>query len=251
MSALQTAEDRKSYAARASDARSDDDGSWEVDRQILLDENKELREKCSQLEHTLRQTQNASASQAQDPSDAFNASQRQIEELQETIIASQRTIEKLQDSINAREDRIDKLRIDKSALLRRAIEAEQRGAQLEEQIEMSQRGQPGSSSGPSSSRMNRSLSLGNVRSADEDDAAAPRRSHQAFGATRAPRERTEPRTRTRWPVEDEEDLVRMIAVYGTEWSKMAPIWNRTHPDRPRGEVQLKDKAYFLKAHALK
>lgn len=198
----------------------------------------------------MRQTQNASASQAQDPRDAINASQRQIEELQESVIASQRTIEKLQGTINARQERIDELRVEKSVLLQRAIDAEHKGAELEEQIRNSQRGQPGSSAGPSSRRMNPSPSLGHARSPDEGDAATPRPSRQSFGATRTPRERTEPRTRTRWTAEDEKEYIIMISVIGPYYSKLAEIWNERHPDRPRDQGQLKDKAWFLKANIL-
>ena len=233
----------KSHAAAAFQTSSDDDGAWEAERQILHDEKEEQRNKCAELEEALSQTQDQSATQVLKARYAITASKLQVEELREAL--------------DAREGHIDKLRMDKGALLRRAIEAEEREARLQERVELLQCGQPRPPAGASSGRRNppASSSTG-VPSPDEGDAAAPGPSQHASGATRTPRERAEWYARTRWSDEDEELLVNLIAQVGPRnsrprYSKLAKIWNEEFPNRPpRDEGQLKYKAWNITAKCL-
>lgn len=222
MPALWTAKSRQSHASPMSDASP----TWEVERQKMQDHLQELKKKCSNLEGVLRQTQDESARRAQ--------------------------------AVDASEDKIEDLRMDKSALLRRAIEAENRAAQLAEQVELLRCGQPGPSTSTSSSRTNPPSSLSrphasapfiDLSASDEDDGATPHRSQRASGATGT---RSQPQKRTEWVERDANLLMRLIGLKGPKYSKLEVIWKQQFPNRhPRDQGQLKDKARNLKIWMLK
>lgn len=80
----------------ASDAASTGDGAWEIAYQSLQDENEELKNRCSELEESLSQTQfllshtqKESAIQVQKANNTINASNSQVEELREALRVSE------------------------------------------------------------------------------------------------------------------------------------------------------------------
>lgn len=249
--APRTAKSHKSHASPSlGGSASDSHGAWEAERQIVLDENQELRKKCAELEAALAKTLEESAAQARNAADVITDNQTQIEELQQSVRDS--------------EDRIDELKVEKMALLRRATEAEERESQLKNRVEILECGQPwpptGAASGrrdPASSRNEVSLS-GPSRAAapDQEVSAGPGPSQQASGITSTPRARAVPTGRNAWPLGDEELLVRLIALLGPrdrgpQYSKIERVWKDNYPDRiPRDQGQLKDKAWNIKAQIL-
>lgn len=210
----------------------------------MLDENQRLKNRCLKLEQTLTQTQNESA--------------RRIEE---AINASQEAITASQEASNALVDRIEDQQMKISALLRRALEAESREAQLKERVEVLQCGEPRLPA-PSSSRNanlspcrsgrpNASVPVFNLDFSADEVGPAPRRSQQGFDATRIQRRR-EPQAQIPWSDEDADTLVRLIGRFGPKYSKLQKKWEENFPDRhPRGQGQMKDKARNLKIFILK
>lgn len=210
------------------DGSSSEDDTWEVQRQLMLDEFNELKRKCSDLKETLKQTQEESARQIQEAS---------------------------QEAKNSRKDEIEELHMKNSRLLRRAKEAEDREAKLREEVKILRCGQPWPSAtasssrtnpAPSSSRPHASARVINSDSSADDDAARPDRPQPAFHATRRPPTR-EPQKRVQWSDQDAKTLVRLIGEYGGRYSKIEKAWETDFPDRhPRDQGQIKDKARNLK-----
>ncbi|KAG8167333.1 hypothetical protein KVR01_003022 [Diaporthe batatas] len=244
-----------------------DSGAWEAERQVLLDENQELKNRLAEAEAALAQTQEELAEQDQKAADV--------------IADDKRTIEELQESLNASQDRIDKLHVDKARYLRRATEAEEKAAELENHVRILQCRQPwtstagATSSGrrdPSPSRndapLSRQVEASAAAPGQARSAAPPARvpSRLVFVGTTAPGEMavhawhrgyTGHTGRIPWPNEDELLLVRLILEVGPRdkpprYSKIAKEWAEKFPDRiPRDQGQLKDKAWNIKAFILK
>ncbi|POS71936.1 hypothetical protein DHEL01_v209670 [Diaporthe helianthi] len=238
----------KAGAPRAPSESDNDDGAWEVERQILLDENQDLKNRCAELKAALALNLEKSTAQLQRAGEVINDNEREIEELQNSLHASQ--------------DRIDKLMVDKMACLRRATEAEEREAQLQERIDNQQSGQPGpSTAGASASASASAGAPRRDRSSSVEE--VPSQGQARVGAAVSapppppPPQRQRRTGRQPWPPADELLLVSLIARLDTprggkpRFSDIARIWKEQFPDRiPRNEEQLKDKAWNIKATAL-
>ncbi|KAL1871922.1 hypothetical protein Daus18300_004556 [Diaporthe australafricana] len=209
----------------ASDASSAEDPTWELERQILLDEVKGLKNSFSDLEDALRQTQNESASQ-------------------------------VQEAIDANKDQIEELRTKNSTLSRQIKEAEEREARLKDRIGVLLCGQPGPSAPASSSRPHPSEPFNDLDSSAEDDAseedtAAQRPSQQKSDAARKARGKRQPQTRTPWSIRDVKTLINLIMKFGPYYSQLELLWKDFPNVHPRDQRQIKDKARNLKIDFLK
>ncbi|KAK7705526.1 hypothetical protein SLS64_007893 [Diaporthe eres] len=235
-------------APLASDTSSAEDATWQVERQILLDEVEDLKNKYSDMEKKLRQ--------------AERQSDRKISDLQEILTFTRnQAASQVEEATEASEDKIQDLQMRNIALLRRANEAEKKEAEWKERVNFLLPAQLGSSAPgpssrpnptPSSSRPQPSVSFSHVDSSAEDDAATPRRWQQASGATSTPRNRREPQKRTAWSDDDTATLIELIASHGAYYSKLEKIWKRHFSNRhPRDQKQMKDKARNLKVLYLK
>lgn len=228
--ALWTTKSQQSHESPARDGSSSEDAAWELQRQLMLDEFNALKKECSDLKKTLKQTQGES---------------RRIQQAS-------------QEATNARENEVEELQMSNSILLRRAREAEDREAELKEEIEILRCGQPWPSAPASSSRTNpppsSSRPYASARVIDSDssaanDAAPPRRSRPTFVYTRTRKRETQ--KRTRWSEEDAETLVRLIGRYGNQYSEIEEAWKKLPGRHPRDQRQIKDKARNYKIWILK
>lgn len=236
-----------SRAPPASDTSSAEDATWQVERQILLDEVEDLKKKYSDIEMNFRQ--------------AKRQSDRKISDLQEILTHTRNeTTSLIKEATRASEDEIDELSMRNGALIRRVKEAEERETELEERVDVLLSGQPGPSApgpsstanpAPSSSRPHPSATFNQVDSSAEDDAATQLRGQQAPGATRIARNRKEPQKRTRWSEDDTMALLRLIASHGTCYAEIARLWKLFPNRHPRDQGQIKDKAKNLKVSYLK
>lgn len=229
--ALWTAKSQESHISPASDVSSAEDPTWKLERQIMLDEVKELKDKYSDLEEALRQTQTESARQVQE---AMDASDHQIEEL----------------------------RTRNSALMRRVKEGEGREVKLKDRIKALLCGQPGPSALASSTRPHPSAPFNDLVSSVEDDAAdddaaddyaaAPRPSQRKSDAMRKTKGRREPQRRTPWSDRDTRILINLIGEFGAYYSQLERLWKDDFPNaHPRDQRQIKDKARNMKVNCLK
>lgn len=243
-----TAKSHQSHAPPASDFSSAEDDTWQVERQILLDEVEDLKNKYSDMQENFRQ--------------AKFQSDRKISDLQEILTHTRNeTTSRIQEATKASEDKIEDLQMRNIALLVRANKAEKREAEWKERVDVLLRGQPGSSAprpssrinpAPSSSRPHPSASFSHVETLAEDNVATRRRWQQASGATRTARNRRDPQKRTPWSDDDTVTLLELIASHGAYYSKLEKLWKRHFPNRhPRDQKQIKDKARNLKVFYLK
>lgn len=243
-----TAKSRQSHAPPASDTSSAEDGTWQVERQILLGEVEDLHNKYSDKEQRFRQTK--------------RELDRKIWDLEEKLkYARNETASRIKEATRANEDKIEELSMMNVALIRRANEAEKSEAKWKRRVDGLLSGQPGPSApgpsspanpAPSSSRPHPSATFIQVDSSAEDDAATPRRRQQASGAVSMARRRSGPQKRTRWSEDDEMELLRLIASHGTCYAEIARLWKELCPNRhPRDQGQIKDKARNLKVFYLK
>ncbi|KAK7735415.1 hypothetical protein SLS63_003885 [Diaporthe eres] len=106
-------------APLASDTSSAEDATWQVERQILLDEVEDLKNKYSDMEKKLRQ--------------AERQSDRKISDLQEILTFTRnQAASQVEEATEASEDKIQDLQMRNIALLRRANEAEKKEAEWKE-----------------------------------------------------------------------------------------------------------------------
>ncbi|KAG6364012.1 hypothetical protein INS49_009115 [Diaporthe citri] len=243
-----TAKSHQSHAPPASDTSSAEDASWQVERQILLDEIEDLNNKYSAIEKELRQDK--------------RQSDRKISDLQEILTHTRNeSTRRIEEVTRASEDKIEELSMTNGRLIQRANEAKEREAELEQRIDVLLSGQPGplaagpssrTNPAPSSSRPQPSASFNLVDSSAEDETASPRRWQQASGAKRTERNRREPQKRTPWSDHDTVTLLELTASHGAQYSKLEKIWTTHLPNRhPRDQKQIKDKARNLKVFYLK
>lgn len=229
--ALWTAKSQQSHESPARDGSSSEDAAWELQRQLMLDEFDALKKKCSDLEETLKQTQEESG----------------------------RIQQASQEATNARENQVEELQMSNSSLLRRAREAEGREAELKEEVEILRCGQPWPSAPASSSRTNpapsssRPYASTRVIDSDfsaQDHAVPPRRTQPPFDNTRT--RKREPQKRTKWSEADSNTLIGLIGRYGGKYSEIENAWKTYFPARhPRDQTQIKDKARNLKIWMLR
>lgn len=209
----------------------------------MIDENQRLTDKCSDLEAN------------------YLDLMAKTSELERSLTRTQNeSAVRVQEAINDKEDQIMDLQLKNIALLRRVKEAEEREAQLKQEVEFLECGQPLRSTQASSSRTNPppppsrpyvSATAIDLDSSDEDDAAPPRRSQHGFDVPRST-SRREPQRRTPWSDNDVDKLLRLIRQHGARYSKIEKAWRESFPRRhPRDQKQIKDKARNLKISFLK
>lgn len=238
-----TAKPKPSHESTAPGGSTAQDSTWEDQRQTMIDENRRLTDKCSDLEAN------------------YLDLMAKTSELERSLTLTQNdSAVRIQEAMNNRENQIKELQLKNIALLRRVKKAEDREAQLKRDVEILQCGQPWPSAQASSSRTNpppphsrphASTTVIDLDCSDEDDAAPPRRSQQGLDAPRRTLRR-EPQRRTPWSDEDANTLLRLIGEYGARYSKIEEIWGEHFPRRhPRDQKQIKDKARNLKITFLK